>query len=194
MSRLKNLSSFRLSSLPLSTDNNLKSVACLSVVMLLLVGCDNRISLAEEKMAEIRRSPSQKIAPLPEPEKVEDFVYSASKERSPFMPPNLLNPAEKEMDSSGVKPDLTRNKEELENYQLSELIYRGLLVSPTGEQYGLVQRPDGSVASVKVGDHLGTDYGRVVEITATQINLIEIVPDNRSGFVEKPQSLVSPAS
>ncbi len=152
------------------------------------------IRLKNLSSSDLSRSPSQKIAPPPEPEKVEDFVYSASKERSPFMPPTLLNPAEQDMNSSGVKPDLTRNKEELENYQLSELIYRGILVSPTGEQYGLVQRPDGSVASVRVGDHLGADYGRIVEITATQINLIEIVPDNRSGFVEKPQSLVSPAS
>ncbi len=193
MSKLNKSLNFHSLSLGLVGISQLKSVLCLGMLTLLLSACDNRISLAEEKMAEIRRSPSQPIQLPPKPEKVEDFVYSAGKERSPFMPPNLLVSSNQVMDSSGVQPDLTRSKEELESYSLSELVYRGVLVSPTGDQYGLVQRPDGSVASVRVGDHLGTDYGRIVEITATQINLIEIVPDNRSGFVERPASLVSPA-
>lgn len=178
----------------LNFSSSFKSLALTGLFVFSLVGCDNRISLVEKEMADIRNSPSQPIEEPPKPEKVEDFVYSATKERSPFMPPSLLKDESKPSDNAGVKPDLTREKEELENYQLSDLVYHGILVSPSGEQYGLVQRPNGSVASVKVGDHIGTDYGRIVEITATQINLIEIVPDNRAGFVEKPQSLVSPAS
>ncbi len=173
--------------------HKLNSLACFSLAILTLVGCDNRVSLAEEKMKEIRQSPSQPIEPPPVPEKIQDFVYSASKERSPFVPPNLLV-AENQDKDGGIQPDLNRNKEELENYPLDDLIYRGLVVSPTGEQNGLVQRPDGTVASVTVGKYMGENYGRIVEITATQINLIEIVPDNRSGFVERPASLVSPTS
>ena len=69
-----------------------------------------------------------------------------------------------------------------------------MVVSPEGEQHGLAQRPDGSITSVKVGNHMGLNDGRVVEITPTQINLIEIVPDSRAGFIEQPQSLVSPIS
>mgnify|MGYP003483729953 CR=1 FL=1 len=83
-------------------------------------------------------------------------------------------------------------------YQVRFLFF-GLLhlleqVLHIGQQYALVQRPDGSVASVRVGNYLGLNDGRIVEITPTQINLIEIVPDSRAGFVEKPQSLVSPIS
>ena len=66
-------------------------------------------------------------------------------------------------------------KEPLEQYELAQLIFRGMLISPEGQQYALVQRPDGSVASVKVGDYLGLNDGRIVEITPTQINLIEIL-------------------
>ncbi len=171
--------------------HKLNSLACLSLVMLALVGCDNRVRAAEEKMKEIREAPAQPIKRPPVPEKVEDFVYSASKLRSPFVPPNLLVP-EMQDKTAGIQPDLNRLKEELESYPLDQLIYRGIFVSPTGEENGLVQRPDGTIASVTVGNHLGENYGRIVEITATQINLIEIVPDNRSGFVERAASLVSP--
>ncbi len=174
-----------------SNFHKLKSLICFSLLSLALVGCENRVSSAEEKMKEIRESPSQPIEPPPVPEKIQDFVYSAGKERSPFVPPNLSVPETLEK-QGGIQPDLERKKEELENYPLDKLIYRGIFVSPTGEQTGLVQRPDGTLASVTVGKHMGENYGRIVEITATQINLIEIVPDNRSGFVEKATSLVSP--
>ncbi|MDO5767878.1 MAG: pilus assembly protein PilP [Psychrobacter sp.] len=159
-----------------------------------LTGCSDRIGKAEQQMAEIRNAPAQPIKPPPPIEKVEDFVYSANTLRSPFVPPSLVNVQPSTVTNNGVRPDLTREKEPLEQIELSELIFRGLVISPEGEQYGLVQRPDGSIASVKVGDYLGVNDGRIVEITPTQINLIEIVPDSRSGFIEKPASLVSPAS
>ncbi len=173
---------------------SVKSIAFLSLSMILLVGCDNRVADAEKKMADIRLSKSQPIEPPPAPEPVEDFIYSASNERSPFMPPNLLVFAEQEVDNNGIQPNLDRPKEDLEKYNLADLIYRGIMVDPSGEQNGLIQRPDGRITSVKVGDHMGENYGRIVEITATHVNLIEIVPDNRSGFIERAAALVSPAS
>ncbi len=164
----------------------------LMVTTLWLTGCDDRIAMAEQAMVAIRSEPAQPIEPPPKAELVEDFVYSANMLRSPFLPPSLVN-VQGPVDSlDGVRPDITRTKEPLEQYELAQMTFRGMLISPAGQQYALVQRPDGSVASVKVGDYLGLNDGRIVEITPTQINLIEIVPDSRAGFVEKPQSLVSP--
>ena len=39
---------------------------------------------------------------------------------------------------------------------------------------------------------MGKNHGRIVEITSTQVNLIEIVEDARLGYVEKSANLVSP--
>ena len=75
---------------------------------------------------------------------------------------------------------------------MTELVYRGKVIAPNGQQYGLVQTPDGLVRDVQVGDYMGKNYGRIVEITSTQINLIEIVEDTRLGYVEKSANLVSP--
>lgn len=168
----------------------LLAVAALSG--LLLTGCSDRIGMAQQAMNQIREEPAQPVEPPPKAELVEDFVYSANMLRSPFLPPSLVNVQGPTSPIDGVRPDITRVKEPLEQYELSQLIFRGMLISPEGQQYALIQRPDGSVASVKVGDYIGLNDGRIVEITPTQINLIEIVPDSRAGFIERPQSLVSP--
>ncbi len=166
----------------------------LSVAVLSMTGCSDRIGMAEQAMTDIRNQPAQPIEPPPKAELVEDFVYSASSQRSPFLPPSLVNVQGPTTPIDGVRPDINRIKEPLEQYELSQLVFRGVVISPEGQRYALIQRPDGSVASVKVGDYLGLNDGRIVEITPTQVNLIEIVPDSRAGFVEKPQSLISPIS
>lgn len=159
-----------------------------------LVGCSDRVGLAQEAMEQVRNESAQPVAPPPQAEVIEDFVYSSSMLRSPFLPPSLVNVQAPTNVLDGVRPDITREKEPLEAFELSQLTFRGMVISPEGQKYALVQRPDGSVASVKVGDYIGLNDGRIVEITSTQINLIEIVPDSRVGFVERPQSLVSPIS
>ena len=162
-------------------------VLVLSVAVLSMTGCSDRIGMAEQAMTDIRNQPAQPIEPPPKAELVEDFVYSASSQRSPFLPPSLVNVQGPTTPIDGVRPDINRIKEPLEQYELSQLVFRGVVISPEGQRYALIQRPDGSVASVKVGDYLGLNDGRIVEITPTQVNLIEIVPDSRAGFVEKPQ-------
>ncbi len=168
------------------------SFIALATTAVLLSGCADRIGMAEQVMEEIRASTAQPIEPPPKAILVEDFVYSASSIRSPFLPPSLVNVQGSTTAIDGVRPDINRTKEPLEQYEISQLTFRGMLVSPEGQKYALIQRPDGSVASAKVGDYLGLNDGRIVEITPTQVNLIEIVPDSRAGFIERPQSLVSP--
>lgn len=166
----------------------------LSVATIWLAGCSDRIGMAEQSMNDIRNMTAQPIEPPPQAEIVEDFVYSASMLRSPFLPQSLVNSEAPTTSFDGIRPDINRTKEPLEAYDIVQLIFRGMLISPEGQQYALIQRPDGSVASAKVGDYIGLNDGRIIEITPTQINLIEIVPDSRAGFVERPQSLVSPIS
>lgn len=164
------------------------------VSILALAGCADRVGLAEKKMEEIRNQPSQPVKPPPVPEKIEDFTYDAGQFRSPFMPPSLMVAASQSTQVKGVKPDDKRIREPLEAFELNQLVYKGIMVSPSGEKFGMVQRPDGTMATVKVGNYMGKNYGRIVEITATQINMIEIVPDARAGFVEKPASLIAPTN
>lgn len=170
----------------------LSNIILLAMTAFILNGCTDRIGMAEQAMADIRASTAQPIEPPPKALLVDDFVYSASSLRSPFLPPSLVHVQGPTTAIDGVRPDINRIKEPLEQYEIAQLTFRGMVISPEGQQYALVQRPDGSVASVTVGNYLGLNDGRIVEITPTQINLIEIVPDSRAGFIERPQSLVSP--
>lgn len=165
-------------------------ICVLSAVTLLLTACDDRISIANQKMEEIRAQPAQPIVEVPKPEIVESFDYTAGDMRSPFLPPSLL--LQKQMDLTSAKPDLNRIRDPLESYDLSELTYRGRVVAHDGHEYGLVQLPDGYVKEVQIGEYIGKNEGKILEITPTQINLEEIVPDSRVGFVSKKTSLATP--
>lgn len=173
--------------------NNLSIMLCL-MVSFVIVGCTDREGLADQKMQDIRSQPAQPIEPPPQPQIVQAFHYSANQLRSPFMPPSLMLRASQEAEIQGVRPDEMRLREPLEQFELGELIYRGIVVSESGELYGLVQTPEGQVASIKVGNYLGKNHGRVAEITPTQINLIEIVPDSRVGYIEQPATIALTAS
>ena len=173
---------------------NKKPLTICLALLALLSGCTDRVGLAEQQMQEIRNQPAQPVKPPPTPEVVQEFNYSASQLRSPFMPPSLMLQANQVQQMQGVRPDVTRLKEPLEQFELNELTYKGTMVSSSGEVYGLVQRPDAGIASVKEGNYMGKNDGRIVEITPTQINLIEIIPDSRVGYVEKPNSIVAAVS
>lgn len=170
-----------------------KSLFVSALLPLLLSACvSNRMGDAEQKMAEIRAQNAQPISPLPQPEPIEDFTYSASEYRSPFLAPSLISMQTQFEKNAGIKPDVNRKKEALEAYDLSQLIYHGRVVSVDGQEYGLIRLPDGYVKEVQVGEYMGKSDGRILEITPTQINIEEIVPDSRSGFTYKKTALVTP--
>lgn len=170
---------------------HLKAFTLLAVA-LSLVACSDRMGEAERQMANIRSGPAIPIEPLPEPVIIKDFTYSAGDRRSPFVAPSLENLQAQQVQESAVKPDVNRPREPLEEFDLAELVYRGRVTAPDGKEYGLVQLPSGFIEEVSVGEYMGKSDGKILEITPTQINLEEIVPDTRMGFVHKKTSLVTP--
>lgn len=161
-----------------------------------MTGCIDREGLADQEMQNIRNQTAQPIEPPPQPQAVQEFHYSAHQLRSPFMPPSLMLRASQEAEILGVRPDETRLKEPLEQFDLHELISHGVVTSETGELYALIATPDGRVASIKVGNYLGKNHGRVTNINVKEnrIELIEIVPDSRVGYIEQPATIALTAS
>ena len=78
----------------------------------------------------------------------------------------------------------------LESYPLETLTMKGSMRNQAGQILALIQTPDGEVERIQRGSYMGLNHGRVVGITPTQIDLIEIIPDGREGYVERPRSLV----
>ncbi|AXY58890.1 MULTISPECIES: pilus assembly protein PilP [Acinetobacter] len=159
------------------------------VAGLLLAGCDSRIDAVNQQMADIRNQPPIPIEAAPVFEPAPTFNYSAHQLKSPFMPSSLAAEL-KIMAGKRVYPNLNRQPQPLESYALEALNMKGSMRSQTGDVLALIQTPDGEVERVQRGSYMGMNHGRVVNITPTQIDLLEIIPDGREGYVERPRSLV----
>ena len=156
---------------------------------LVLVGCDSKIDAVNQKMAEIRNEPTLPIEPAPVFSLVPLFNYSAHQLKSPFMPSSLAAEL-KIMAGKQVYPNFNRQPQPLESYALESLNMKGSMRGKTNETIALIQTPDRQIERVQVGNYLGMNQGRVVKISPTQIDLVEIVPDGRDGYVERPRTLV----
>lgn len=158
----------------------------------LLTACSqgSGFSDLDQFMAETRAKPRGHVDPLPEFQAYEAFSYSAADRRSPFEPPIdvQLTMVDQEPESD-IEPDLDRPKEVLENYAINELTMVGTLTSAAGDLFALVKDNEGGVHRVRTGNYMGKNYGRIVGIGDSRIELIEIVPNGRGGWVERPRSL-----
>lgn len=168
--------------------NTYKIICGISLVTL-LVGCDSRIDAVNQQMANIRNEQPLPIEPAPVFTPVPSFNYSAQQLRSPFLPSSLANEL-KIMSGKRVYPNFSRQAQPLESYPLESLTLKGSMKGNTGQIVGLIQTPDGEIERVQRGNYMGMNQGRIIEITPTRIDLLEIVPDGRDGYIERPRSLV----
>ena len=104
--------------------------------------------------------------------------------------PSSLAAELKIMAGKQVYPNFNRQPQPLESYALESLNMKGSMRGKTNETIALIQTPDRQIERVQVGNYLGMNQGRVVKISPTQIDLVEIVPDGRDGYVERPRTLV----
>lgn len=167
----------------------LSKIVCGISFAMLLVGCDSRIDAVNQEMANIRNQQPLPIEPAPVFNPVPSFNYSAQQLRSPFLPNSLANEL-KIMSGKRVYPNFSRQPQPLESYPLESLTLKGSMNGSVGQTVGLIKTPDGEIERVQLGNYMGMNQGRIIEITPTRIDLLEIVPDGRDGYIERPRSLV----
>ncbi|MCG7201333.1 pilus assembly protein PilP [Marinobacter pelagius] len=158
----------------------------------LLTACtqDSGFSDLDQFMAETRAKPRGHVEPLPEFKAYEAFTYSAADRRAPFEPPvDVQLTMVDDQPVSDVEPDLDRPREVLENFDLKELSMVGTLQGPTGNLFALIRDSSGGIHRVRAGNYMGRNYGRIVGVSETRLELIEIVPNGSGGWVERPRSL-----
>lgn len=125
-----------------------------------------------------------KIDPLPEVKPYEPFVYNEDGAlQDPFKPRKAVSKI------GSVQPNLDRPKEPGENYPLESLKYVGSL-SRGKEIRALLKAPDNVMLEVRVGEHVGQNFGLVTSITEAEIKIKEIVQDELTGeWTERPASI-----
>jgi len=138
----------------------------------------------DQYMRDATKDIKPKVKPLPEVKPYTALQYNADGSLvDPFRARKASNK------SSALQPNLNRPKEPLEAYPLESLKYVGML-SKNKLTYALLKTPDNVVQQVKVGNFVGQNYGRIMQITDRDVMLNEIVQDELSGdWVERGSSL-----
>lgn len=169
----------------------LRAPVLLASVTAALAGCgDAGVQEVRQWMEEVRRQTPVRVQKLPEPKKFTPFTYAAKDEVDPFNPAKLsvaLAKAHAMSGASKLKPDLERRKEPLESYPLDSIKMVGTLQKP-GLSYALLQ-VDKVVFQAKVGNHIGQNFGRIIRVTDTEVELTEIVRDASGEWVERQAKL-----
>ncbi|WOJ92642.1 pilus assembly protein PilP [Congregibacter variabilis] len=165
-------------------------IALLLPLFVLVVACTSRdFSDLDTFMEEKRARPGGIIAPIPTFKAYEAFAYSATRLRSPFDRPIEVREITQLQSISAIKPDDNRAKEFLEQYTFDSLSMVGSL-ERGANNWSLVRDPEGGIHRVQVGNYLGRNHGKIVEMTDTYLAVVEIVTDGTSdGWVERPRTI-----
>jgi type IV pilus assembly protein PilP len=86
-----------------------------------------------------------------------------------------------------IAPEMARRKEPLEAFPLDTMAMVGYLDKASGPTALL--RVDNLIYPVRLGSYIGLNYGKIVRITETTIQLREIVQDASGDWVERQATL-----
>ena len=162
-------------------------MAAAVLVSALMTGCPEGDhaelqAFAHETALKFRPAPITETDSSPPTSSGKPFAYAAGELRSPFQPPPVLKPRS----AAGqplVAPDFERAKGHLERFSLAQLRLVGNLSSREAH-VALFRDPNGVVHPLRIGDHMGTDFGRIRAVGDAGIELVEIIRD-ANGWVER---------
>ncbi len=162
----------------------------LVAVLLAATGCslDGSHSDLRQKMAAVKHKPKGQIEPIPTFTPYSPYVYSAAARRSPFSRPVLESDQRLVGRRLDVAPDMNRQRELLEGFNFDALSMVGTL-SRGGQLWALIDDGEGGIHRITIGNYMGKNHGRVVNASASQLDVLEIVPDGTGGWIERPRAL-----
>ncbi len=153
-----------------------------------LAACGSDMDDLDQYINAVKARPGGRIEPLPEITPYEIFTYVADAEgvRSPFVPDTPQATATGA--GRGPRPDPDRSPEFLEGFPLDTLRMVGTLY--IGESmYGLIQTSDGLIHRVIPGNFMGQNDGRIIGISESEIDMVEIISDGIGGYIERDAAI-----
>ena len=122
---------------------------------------------------------------IPELKKIDALAYTGADGRNPFTEPKAEVAAPtKDAPKSCPQPNFKRKKQALEMYSLDNLLMRGTLLM-NEELWALVQVSGGEIHKVRPGYYLGLNHGKVLKITKSKIELLELASDRDGCWQER---------
>jgi type IV pilus assembly protein PilP len=181
--------------------NRLKLSRHLGVLLLTAtaVGCVNRDkSDLENYVGDVLKRPGGQIEPLPPIRPYQRYLYQSAeaKLRDPFQTfanqaPDKAIAAEHNNDAEQQRyadEVAAHNREELEGFELDSLRMVGTLQNDD-ELWAIIQDNAGAVHRVQIGNYLGRNYGKILNIQEESLELREVVRDSDGRWEERQASL-----
>jgi len=156
--------------------------------VLVACGSGNSHQDLQDFMSEVRARPKGEVEPLPTFSPYKAFNYAAMTLRSPFDRPVQEVQRLSSGNPEGIKPDLNREKEFLESFNLPALRMVGTL-NQAGVLWALIDDGEGAVHRVKNGNYLGKNHGEIVLTTDAQLEIVEIVSNGLDGWLMRPRTI-----
>jgi type IV pilus assembly protein PilP len=165
----------------------------LGTLLALLSGCGEGLGDLRQFVQEIRSKPPGRIEPIPEFQPYQNFEYTSHDLRDPFKLVDFRRPELDEEELSklteGLRPDIDRVKEPLEDFPLDTLRLKGTIDDKQGVKWGLIFAPDNTIHRVIEGNYMGQNHGRIISLTDQTVELTEIVPDGLGNYIERSSAV-----
>ena len=165
-------------------NTKIRSSLTMVAVALVLAACARGTGDLEQWVAEVRQQPPEPIEPIEPIRPAEVVAYEAEGLRDPF---RARSPRQEEDDlaiDASLRPDPDRRREYLEGFPLDTLTMVGTL-ELEGELYALIRDNENVVHRVTEGNHMGQNYGEILEVRPERVELRELVQDGRGGWTER---------
>ena len=164
-------------------------IVCLLATSLAACGGNNTEDL-RSYVEDVKSRQNPRVDPLPEFAPYETHLYQASVDRDPFTPPVYSAPKSDiaQATGGGISPDFNRPREPLETEPLDSLRMVGTL-EKDGNSWALVRMSDSTIHRVQPGNYVGQNHGKIIDITESEVELTEIVPDGLGGWMERQAAL-----
>lgn len=122
---------------------------------------------------------------VPALKKIDAITFTEEQGRNPFSKPQAEAVAPiKNAPKSCPQPNFKRRKQPLEMYSLNNLSMRGTLLI-NDELWALVQVSGGEIHKIKAGYYLGLNHGKVIKVTKSKVELLELAADTDGCWQER---------
>jgi len=149
---------------------------CILVLLcsITMFACSNDMSDLKSDINKIKASTPADIEPIPEIKLYEKYSYQSSLLRSPFQPDDSVDDDERSAQGNGLRPNVNRNREFLEDFPLDTLTMVGTL-NTNNVNYALVLTADGLIHQIRAGNYIGENEGEILNVSDQGIEIRELV-------------------
>lgn len=175
-------------------EERLALVLCRGLVLLALAmslqACDSGHADLQNWMDETRRNTPTRIDKVEEPKRFEPFRYQANQASDPFALTRLRAMAsaaaaagQPSAANAGVRPNDKRVREPLEAFPLD--LFRMVGSLRRGREHIGLLRAENQLHQIRIGQYIGQNHGRVVQISDERILIREIVEDAAGEWTQR---------